>query len=53
MSKWNGELKLGKVANSGRELSLATCAQQLFYKITDPIAYITLKVVRFCKVCCT
>jgi hypothetical protein len=53
MSKWNGELKLRKVVNSGRELSLATCAPQLFYKITDPIAYITFDVVRFSKVCCT
>lgn len=49
---WNGELKLGKAVNSGGELSLATCAQQLLYEITDPAAYITPDVVRFCKVCC-
>jgi hypothetical protein len=51
--RWNGELKLGKAVNSGGELSLATCAQQLLYEITDPAAYITPDVVRFCKVCFT
>jgi hypothetical protein len=43
--RWNGELKLGKAVNSGGELSLATCAQQLLYEITDPAAYITPDVV--------
>lgn len=49
MLKWNGELKLGKVLNDGKELSLATCAQQLLYKIIDLVAYITPNVVRFYK----
>jgi hypothetical protein len=53
MSKWNGELKLRKVVNNGGEHSLATCAQQLFYKIINPIAYITPNVVKFYKVWCT
>jgi hypothetical protein len=53
MSKWNGELKLRKVANSGGEFSLATCAKQLFYKITAPVAYIIPNVVKLNKVCCT
>jgi len=54
MSKWNGELKLGKASNSGGELSLATStAQQLFYKITDLATYITPNVVKFYKIYCT
>jgi hypothetical protein len=42
-------LKLGKVTNSGGELSLSTCAQQLFYKIIDHVTYIIHNVVRFYK----
>jgi len=53
MSKWNGELKLGKASNSGGELSLATCAQQLFYKMNDLATYITPNVVKFYKIYCT
>lgn len=43
---WDGRVTLGKAENSGGELSIATCAQQLLYEIGDPAAYITPDVVR-------
>lgn len=42
---WNGGVSLGKIENSGGELSVATCTQQLLYEIGDPAGYITPDVV--------
>jgi hypothetical protein len=42
---WNGEVTLGKIENSGGELSVATCTQQLLYEIGDPAGYITPDVI--------
>jgi len=42
---WDGSVTLGKAENSGGELSIATCAQQLLYEIGDPTAYITPDVI--------
>ena len=42
---WDGGVTLGKIENSGGELSVATCAQQLLYEIGDPARYITPDVV--------
>jgi hypothetical protein len=42
---WDGRVTLGKIENSGGELSVATCTQQLLYEIGDPARYITPDVV--------
>lgn len=42
---WDGEVTVGKIENSGGELSVATCSQQLLYEIGDPAGYITPDVV--------
>lgn len=42
---WDGRVILGKIENSGGELSVATCTQQLLYEIGDPARYITPDVV--------
>ncbi|CAI0472172.1 unnamed protein product [Linum tenue] len=41
----NGELCVAKAIDSGGELSLNTCAQQLLYEVGDPSAYVTPDVV--------
>ncbi|KAG0609704.1 hypothetical protein M758_7G007800 [Ceratodon purpureus] len=42
---WDGGVILGKEENSGGELSVATCTQQLLYEIGDPAGYITPDVI--------
>lgn len=42
---YDGGVTLGKMENSGGELSVATCTQQLLYEIGDPARYITPDVV--------
>eukprot|EP00249_Psilotum_nudum_P006970 c20205_g1_i2 orf=140-2077(+) len=42
---WDGDVTIAKSEQSGGELSIATCAQQLLYEIGNPAAYITPDVV--------
>lgn len=40
-----GEVKIAKPKQTGGELSIATCGQQLLYEVGDPSAYITPDVI--------